>query len=141
MKIELLSTWVSTCACHRISVSMQDGCPSKVVFVLKKGETWTNNGGSGYSAFLKPPGVDELHSKIMAAEGTYEHWSLFSRFNMALSILEAADAAGQIVRAGWTAAMLAISARPDYPAAVLSPSPSISGVKCICCPTIQTSLC
>ncbi|KAL6770951.1 GWD2 [Auxenochlorella protothecoides x Auxenochlorella symbiontica] len=80
---------------NKITLSFPaDGCPSKVVFVLKKGETWTNNGGSGYSAFLKPPGVDELHSKIMAAEGTYEHWSLFSRFNMALSILEAADAAG-----------------------------------------------
>ena len=47
------------------SVSAQEGCPKRVVFVLKETEpeAWINNGGD-FNAYLKPPGVDEVVDKV-----------------------------------------------------------------------------
>ena len=36
----------------------------------------------------------EVESKVLEAEATFSHWSLFNRFVMAAQMLDAADAAG-----------------------------------------------
>jgi hypothetical protein len=36
----------------------EEGCPARVVFVMKEGEKWFNSGGGDFVAHLKPPGVD-----------------------------------------------------------------------------------
>ena len=45
--------------------AMQSGCPKRVVFVLKETEpeAWISNGGD-FSAYLKPPGVDEVVDRV-----------------------------------------------------------------------------
>lgn len=69
-------------------------CPSKVVFVLREGEKWMNNGGGDFAAYLKPPGVDEIVQKVITAETEHDRWSLFNRFVLATQLLDAALAAG-----------------------------------------------
>ena len=77
-------------------------CPSRVVFVLKETEpeAWLNSGAGDFVAQLKPPDLSNLVDKVITAESTYTHWSLFNRFCMANDILDAADAAGE--RCCWT---------------------------------------
>ena len=72
-------------------------CPSRVVFVLKETEpeAWLNSGAGDFVAQLKPPDLTDLVDKVIQAESTYTHWSLFNRFCMANDILDAADAAGE----------------------------------------------
>ena len=72
-------------------------CPSRVVFVLKETEpeAWLNSGAGDFVAQLKPPDLSNLVDKVITAEATYTHWSLFNRFCMANDILDAADAAGE----------------------------------------------
>ncbi len=72
-------------------------CPSRVVFVLKETEpeAWLNSGAGDFVAQLKPPDLTNLVDKVIEAESTYTHWSLFNRFCMANDILDAADAAGE----------------------------------------------
>ncbi len=72
-------------------------CPSRVVFVLKETEpeAWLNSGAGDFVAQLKPPDLTDLVDKVIEAESTYTHWSLFNRFCMANDILDAADAAGE----------------------------------------------
>ncbi|GAB4821271.1 hypothetical protein N2152v2_008317 [Parachlorella kessleri] len=98
---------------HTVRIAFPEAeCPSKMVFVLKEGETWTNNGGSDFIAYLKPPGIEGKQSlagsplswhgsavsdvlgKVIEAESTASHWSLFNRFILALQLLDAADTAG-----------------------------------------------
>ena len=45
--------------------AVQAGCPKRVVFVLKETEpeAWISNGGD-FSAYLKPPGVDEVVDRV-----------------------------------------------------------------------------
>ena len=45
---------------------------------------------------LRPyyPGVDDIQSKILTAESTYSHWSLFNRFILALQLVDEADSIG-----------------------------------------------
>ena len=57
-------------------------------------ETWLNSGAGDFVAQLKPPDLSNLVDKVIEAEATYTHWSLFNRFCMANDILDAADAAG-----------------------------------------------
>eukprot|EP00889_Picochlorum_renovo_P005085 jgi/Picre1/32115/NNA_007463.t1 len=57
-------------------------CPSKIVFVLKEGEKWISNGAGDFVVYLKPPGVEEIITKVFAAETEYERWSLFDRVNL-----------------------------------------------------------
>lgn len=71
-----------------------DSCPSKVVFVVKEGEKWIHNGAGDFVVYLKPPGVDDVIAKVIAAETEYERWSLFDRVNLATGLLDAAIAAG-----------------------------------------------
>ena len=71
-----------------------DSCPSKVVFVVKEGEKWIHNGAGDFAVYLKPPGVDDVIAKVIAAETEYERWSLFDRVNMATGLIDAAIAAG-----------------------------------------------
>lgn len=79
----------------RVEISFPESeCPNKVVFVLNEGHEWINNGASDFVAYLKPPGVDDIISKVIAAETEYERWSLFNRTTMATSIVDAAVAAG-----------------------------------------------
>ena len=70
--------------------------PCRVVFALKETdpEQWLHSGGGDFVATLKPPDVGDLTDKIIAAEATYTHWSLFNRFCLANELLDAADAAG-----------------------------------------------
>ncbi|PSC73883.1 ABC transporter A family member 2 isoform B [Micractinium conductrix] len=69
-------------------------CPQRLVFVIKDGEKWSNSGGGDFVAHLKPPNRNEVESKVLEAEATFSHWSLFNRFVMAAQMLDAADAAG-----------------------------------------------
>jgi len=71
-------------------------CPQGIVFVLKElaPEAWINDGGTDFQVHLRPPGIETVASKVLAAEGTYSHWSLFQRFCLAIELLDAADAAG-----------------------------------------------
>lgn len=72
-------------------------CPScRVVWVLKElePENWVHNGGTDFAVQLKPPSVSDVLGKVLTAEGTYSHWSLFNRFILANEILDAADSAG-----------------------------------------------
>lgn len=71
-----------------------DSCPSKIVFVVKEGEKWIHNGAGDFAVYLKPPGVDDVIAKVIAAETEYERWSLFDRVNLATGLLDAAIAAG-----------------------------------------------
>jgi len=71
-----------------------DSCPSKIVFVVKEGDKWLHNGSGDFVVYLKPPGVDDIVSKVIDAETKYERWSLFDRVNMATSLLGAAITAG-----------------------------------------------
>ena len=71
-----------------------DSCPSKIVFVVKEGEKWTHNGAGDFAVYLKPPGVEDVIAKVIAAETEYERWSLFDRVNMATGLTDAALAAG-----------------------------------------------
>jgi len=71
-----------------------DTCPTKVVFVVKDGEKWIHNGAGDFVAYLKPPGVDDVIAKVIAAETTYERWSLFNRVNLATGLVDAGIAAG-----------------------------------------------
>lgn len=57
-------------------------------------ENWVHNGGTDFAVQLKPPSVSDVLGKVLTAEGTYEHWSLFNRFILANEILDAADSAG-----------------------------------------------
>ena len=68
----------------------------RVVWVLKElePENWVHNGGTDFAVQLKPPSVSDVLGKVLTAEGTYEHWSLFNRFILANEILDAADSAG-----------------------------------------------
>jgi hypothetical protein len=43
---------------HSAFASLQTECPSKLVFVLKEGEHWTNNGGSDFTAQLAPKSIN-----------------------------------------------------------------------------------
>lgn len=78
----------------------------RVVFVVKElsPENWINNGGVDFTVTLKQPGVASVTDKVLTAESTYSHWSLYDRFCLALETLEAADAAGQ---ASWLQDFLA----------------------------------
>ena len=69
-------------------------CPSKMVFVVKDGEKWIHNGAGDFVAYMKPPGVDDVIAKVIAAETTYERWSLFDRVNLATGLVDAGVAAG-----------------------------------------------
>jgi alpha-glucan,water dikinase len=71
-----------------------DSCPSKLVFVVKDGDDWIHNGAGDFVAYLKPPGVDDVIAKVIAAETTYERWSLFDRVNLATGLVDAGIAAG-----------------------------------------------
>lgn len=57
-------------------------------------ENWLNSGAGDFMAQLKPPDLSNVVDKVITAESTYTHWSLFNRFCMANDILDAADAAG-----------------------------------------------
>ena len=57
-------------------------------------ERWLSSGGGDFVAQLKPPDASALISKVITAEATYSHWSLFNRFCLANELLDAADAAG-----------------------------------------------
>ncbi|GFH24949.1 carbohydrate-Binding Module Family 45, partial [Haematococcus lacustris] len=61
-------------------------CPPSLVFVLKETqpEAWINDGGTDFRVQLKPPGLANLVDKVVEAESTYTHWSLFNRFCMAI---------------------------------------------------------
>ncbi|KAA6428767.1 MAG: carbohydrate-binding module family 45 protein [Trebouxia sp. A1-2] len=74
----------------------EDNCPSRVVWVLKElePENWIHNGGTDFAVQLKPPSAADVLGKVLTAEGTYSHWSLFNRFILANEILDAADSAG-----------------------------------------------
>ena len=52
----------------------QEGCPKRVVFVLKETqpEAWISNGGD-FSAYLKPPGVDEVVDKVGMASNRWNY--------------------------------------------------------------------
>ena len=79
--------------------SAQQGCNScRVVWVLKElePENWIHNGGTDFAVQLKPPSVSDVLGKVLTAEGTYTHWSLFNRFILANEILDAADSAGML---------------------------------------------
>ena len=67
-----------------------------MVFVLKRTqeEAWVNNGGTDFAVQIKPPGAEDIVGKIMTAEATYTHWSLFNRFCLALELLDAAESVG-----------------------------------------------
>ncbi|EFJ40001.1 hypothetical protein VOLCADRAFT_120077 [Volvox carteri f. nagariensis] len=92
----------------RLEISFAPGtCPSRVVFVLKQpaaegsadgsGEVWYNNGGSNYVVQLRAPPVEtfiEKARRVLAAEGSYTHWSLAQRMMLTGEVLDAADAAG-----------------------------------------------
>jgi len=69
-------------------------CPSKMVFVVKDGEKWIHNGAGDFVAYMKPPGVEDVIAKVIAAETTYERWSLFNRVNLATGLVDAGVAAG-----------------------------------------------
>jgi hypothetical protein len=71
----------------------------RLVFVLKETEPerWLNSGGGDYVAQLKPPELGSLVDKVIEAEASSSHWSLFNRFLMANEILDAADAAGGLL--------------------------------------------
>ncbi|KAK9862996.1 hypothetical protein WJX84_004122 [Apatococcus fuscideae] len=82
---------------HQIRIEFDDEhCPSRVVFVLKQTEPekWLNNGGCDFAVMLRPPGVDDVMSKVLTAESEYTHWGLVPRFMLANETLDAADAAG-----------------------------------------------
>ena len=68
----------------------------RVVGVLKAlpPENWIHNGGTDFAVQLKPPSASDVLGKVLTAEGTYTHWSLFNRFILANEILDAADSAG-----------------------------------------------
>ena len=68
----------------------------RVVFVLRETEPdkWLNSGAGDFVAQLKPPDLSNLVDKVIEAESTYTHWSLFNRFCMANDVLDAADVAG-----------------------------------------------
>jgi len=68
----------------------------RVVWVLKElePENWIHNGGTDFAVQLKPPSAADVLGKVLTAEGTYSHWSLFNRFILANEILDAADSAG-----------------------------------------------
>lgn len=68
----------------------------RVVWVLKElePENWVHNGGTDFAVQLKPPSAADVLGKVLTAEGTYTHWSLFNRFILANEILDAADSAG-----------------------------------------------
>ena len=68
----------------------------RVVWVLKElePENWVHNGGTDFAVQLKPPSAADVLGKVLTAEGTYTHWSLFNRFILANDILDAADSAG-----------------------------------------------
>ena len=70
----------------------------RVVWVLKElePENWIHNGGTDFAVQLKPPSAADVLGKVLTAEGTYSHWSLFNRFILANEILDAADSAGEI---------------------------------------------
>ena len=68
-----------------------DTCPTKVVLVVKLGEEWLRG---DLTIYLKPPGVDDVIAKVIAAETTYDRWSLFDRVNLANGLVDAAIAAG-----------------------------------------------
>ena len=57
-------------------------------------EAWVNNGGTDFSVQLRAPSQVDLVDKVLVAEGTYSHWSLFNRFILVNDVLDAADAAG-----------------------------------------------
>ena len=67
-----------------------------MVWVLKElqPENWIHNGGTDFAVQLKPPSASDVLGKVLTAEGTYTHWSLFNRFILANEILDAADSAG-----------------------------------------------
>lgn len=69
-----------------------------MVWVLKElePENWIHNGGTDFAVQLKPPSVSDVLGKVLTAEGTYTHWSLFNRFILANEILDAADSAGML---------------------------------------------
>lgn len=71
-------------------------CPTKMVFVVKEGEKWIHNGAGDFVAYMKPPGVDDVIAKVIAAETTYERWSLFDRVNLATGLVDAGVAAGSL---------------------------------------------
>ena len=68
----------------------------RLVFVLKRTqpEAWVNNGGTDFAVQIKPPSAEDIVAKVVNAEATYTHWSLFNRFCMALEVLDAAESVG-----------------------------------------------
>ena len=57
-------------------------------------EKWVNNGGADFAVQIKAPSAEDIVAKVVNAEATYTHWSLFNRFCMALEVLDAADSVG-----------------------------------------------
>ena len=80
-----------------VSMSMMCLVVARVVWVLKElePENWIHNGGTDFAVQLKPPSASDVLGKVLTAEGTYTHWSLFNRFILANEILDAADSAGE----------------------------------------------
>ena len=66
------------------------------MFVLKRTqeEAWVNNGGGDFSVQIRPPSAGSIVGKVLTAEATYTHWSLFNRFCLALELLDQADSVG-----------------------------------------------
>lgn len=93
-------TWsqLNTVSDNSVAISNFLVHPScRVVWVLKElePENWVHNGGTDFAVQLKPPSAADVLGKVLTAEGTYTHWSLFNRFILANEILDAADSAGR----------------------------------------------
>ena len=61
-------------------------------------EAWVNNGGGDFSVNILPPSAESIVGKVVNAEATYTHWSLFNRFCLALELLDGADSVGACFR-------------------------------------------
>ncbi|GBG60684.1 hypothetical protein CBR_g12420 [Chara braunii] len=82
-------------ASWQVRLSVEEAlAPQRLVFVLKKGEKWYNN-GTFFTVDLKPIGLEQLVDKVIAAESTYSNWGLFNRFILAMEVLDGAESAGE----------------------------------------------
>ena len=82
-------------------------------------EKWLNNGGCDFAVMLRPPGVEDIMSKILTAESEYTHWGLVPRFMLANETLDAADAAGMTHLSIMAVAPFAVSLSRDWRAPML----------------------
>jgi hypothetical protein len=57
----------------------QESCPNRIVWVLRESEPerWISNGGD-FVAYLKPPGVDDIISKVALSAVKARHSRLFA---------------------------------------------------------------